>query len=132
MSTPSTTAAPPGQQSKPNAEQKLKQGAIGLLGATMLGVIIMGPALAVLFAWGFTVPSVGTATAILFIIALALTLPTAYSYALINRRMPSAGATYKWASRLISPTAGIATGLCTTLFYAFIVAFTFPLQAQFF
>ncbi len=132
MSTPSTVERPPGQQSRPDAEQELKQGAIGLLGATMLGVIIMGPALAVLFAWGFTVPSVGSATAILFIIALALTLPTAYSYALINRRMPSAGATYKWASRLISPPAGIATGLCTTLFYAFIVAFTFPLQAQFF
>jgi putrescine importer len=128
----SVGVTPGRERSEPGGGEGLAQGAIGLLGATMLGVIIMGPALAILFAWGFTVPSVGSATAILFVIALALTLPTACSYALINRRMPSAGATYKWASRLMSPTAGIAAGLCTTLFYAFVVAFTFPLQAQFF
>lgn len=114
-----------------DAGQELKRDAIGLIGATMLGVVIMGPALAVLFSWGFMVPTVGVATAILFVIALALTLPTAYSYALINRRMPSAGATYKWAARLMSPGVGIAMGLCTALFYAFIVVFTLPLQAQF-
>jgi putrescine importer len=112
--------------------QDLKRNAVGLLGATMLGVVIMGPGLAVLFTWGFLIPTVGTTTAIMFVIAMGLTLPTAYSYALINRRMPSAGATYKWASRLISPGVGITMGLCTTLFYAFIVVFTFPLQAQFF
>lgn len=33
MSTPSTTEALPGQQSRPDAEQELKRGAIGLLGA---------------------------------------------------------------------------------------------------
>jgi putrescine importer len=110
----------------------LDRNAIGLLEATLLGVVILGPALAILFSWGFTVPTVGRTTAILFVIALGLTLPTAYGYALINTRMPSAGATYTWATRLIHPAAGIATGLCTTLFYAFVVAFAFPLQAVFF
>ena len=110
----------------------LEGNAIGLVGATMLGVVIMGPALAILFSWGYMVPSVGRSTAVVFVVGLALTLPTAYSYAVINRRMPSAGATYKWASRLISPTVGIAAGFCAVLFYSFIVAFTFPLQAQFF
>jgi putrescine importer len=103
-----------------------------LTGATLLGVVILGPALAVLFSWGFTIPTVGSTTAIPFVIALGLTLPTAYSYALINTRMPSAGATYTWTTRLIGPRTGIATGLCTTLFYAFVVAFTLPLQAVFF
>lgn len=116
----------------PDGPDGLKSGAIGLLGATMLGVVIMGPGLAILFSWGFTIPAVGTATAILFIYGMALTLPTAGSYAVLNSRVPSAGATYKWATMAFGRVAGVATGLCTVLFYTFIVIFTFPLQAQFF
>lgn len=98
--------------------QGLRKNSVGLITAMMLGVVILSPSLAIFFNWGFMVPSVGISTAIIFAIALAMSLPTAYSYALINTRMPAAGATYKWASRLISPHVGIAAGLCTTLFYA--------------
>ncbi|GFG52258.1 hypothetical protein CQY20_06385 [Mycolicibacterium agri] len=126
------TLPPDGGAESPESKRNGLQGdAIGLVGATMLGIVIMGPALAVLFSWGYMIPSVGRSTAVLFIMGLALTLPTAYSYAAINRRMPSAGAIYKWASRLLSPTVGIAAGFCGVFFYGFIVAFTFPLQAQF-
>jgi len=109
--------------------QKLHENALGLPGAMMLGVVIMAPSLAIFFNWGFMVPSVGQATAIVFAIALVMSLPTAYSYVLINSRMPSAGATYKWASRLISPQAGIAVGLITTLYYALFVPAQLPFIA---
>jgi len=107
-------------------QQQLQKNAIGLSGAMILGVVIMAPSLAIFTNWGFMIPSVGRGTAAVFVIALVMSLPTAYSYALINSRMPSAGATYKWASRLINPYVGIATGLCTTLFYAFVIPYTLP------
>jgi putrescine importer len=112
-----------------NGREGLRKDAIGLKGAMMLGVVIMAPSLAILLNWGFMVPSVGSATAVVFAIALVMSLPTAYSYALINSRMPSAGATYKWASRLIGPRVGIAMGLCTTLFYALFIPAMYPFIA---
>jgi putrescine importer len=99
----------------------LRRNALGLLGAMMLGVVLMSPAISIYFSWGFMIPSVGVATAAVFAIALIMSLPTAYSYALINSRIPSAGASYKWASRLISPHLGIAVGFILTLFYACII-----------
>jgi putrescine importer len=111
---------------EPSQPQQLQKDAIGLSGAMILGVVIMAPSLAIFTNWGFMIPTVGRGTAVVFVIALIMSLPTAYSYALINSRMPSAGATYKWASRLISPYIGIAMGLCTTLFYAFVIPYTLP------
>ncbi|GAC1669901.1 MAG: APC family permease [Candidatus Dormibacteraceae bacterium] len=92
----------------------------------MLGVVIMGPSLAMYFAWGFMIPTVGRATAVVFAIALFISLPTAYSYALINSRRPASGATYKWASQVISPQVGIATGLITTIYYALFLPAQLP------
>jgi amino acid transporter len=101
---------------------QLRADAIGLPGALMLGVVIMAPSFVIYFNWGFMIPYVGRATAIIFVIALVMSLPTCYSYTLLNRGIPTAGATYRWASRLITPQVGIAAGVCTTLYYAFILA----------
>jgi putrescine importer len=103
------------------ASRGLRSNSLGLVGAMMLGVVLLSPAISIYFSWGFMIPSVGVATAAVFAIALVISLPTAYSYALINRRVPSAGASYKWASQLISPHLGIAVGLILTLFYACII-----------
>jgi putrescine importer len=113
----------------PAAATLLRRDAIGLPGAMLLGVVIMAPSLAIFFNWGFMVPSVGRGTAVIFAIALVMSLPTAYSYVLLNRQMPTAGATYKWASRLIGARFGIAMGLCTTLYYALFVPTEVPFIA---
>jgi putrescine importer len=126
VQTPSTE---PVKEPEGRSTGQLKPNAIGLVGSMMVGVVILSPAIGIYFAWGLMVPNVGNATAIIFAIALLMTLPTAYSYALINSRMPSAGASYKWASSLISPQVGISTGLCTTLFYAFIIPINLPFIA---
>jgi amino acid transporter len=125
----STMSAEPALPVASEPTQQLKKDALGLPGAMMLGIVIMSPSLAIFFNWGFMVPSVGSATAIVFAIALVMSLPTAYSYVLINSRMPSAGATYKWASKLISPRFGIAVGIITTLYYALFVAAELPFLA---
>lgn len=125
----STTPAIPADPTQEQPVEGLRKDAIGLTGAMMLGVVIMAPSLAIFFNWGFMVPSVGVATGIVFVIALVMSIPTAYSYALINSRMPAAGATYKWASRLINPRVGIAMGLCTTLYYVLFIPAEVPFMA---
>jgi putrescine importer len=122
----STMSVEPTRADEEGSPQHLRKDALGLMGAMMLGVVILSPSLAIYFNWGFMVPSVGQTTAVVFAIALAMSLPTAYSYALINSRMPSAGASYKWASHLMSPYVGIAIGLCTTLFYACLLPAELP------
>ncbi|MBS1895072.1 MAG: APC family permease [Actinobacteria bacterium] len=107
----------------------LKRNAIGLLGAMMVGVIILSPSIGIYFNWGFMIPSAGVATSLVFLIALLMALPTGYGYALISGQMPSAGTTYKWGAHLISPRVGIAIGLCTTIFYACLIPANVPFIA---
>jgi putrescine importer len=117
------TVAPKATEVAEQPTAGLKKNALGLSGAMIVGVVIMAPSLGIFGNWGPMVPSVGKATGAVFLIALLISLPTAYSYVLINNRMATAGATYKWASRLINPYVGVATGLCTTLFYALIIPY---------
>jgi putrescine importer len=104
----------------------LRRNALGLWGAMILGVVIMAPSLAIFTNWGFMVPHVGRATAIVFVISMVMALPTAYSYSVLSGRMPSAGSAYKWTSHLISPKLGIFIGLCASLYYAFIIPYDMP------
>ena len=107
-------------------EGSLRRNALGLFGAMILGVVIMAPSLAIFTNWGFMIPHVGRATAIVFVISMVMALPTAYSYAVLSGRMPSAGSAYKWTAHLISPKLGIFIGICATLYYASIIPYDMP------
>jgi putrescine importer len=109
-----------------SAEQGLRRNALGLFGAMIFGVVIMAPSLAIFTNWGFMVPHVGRATGIVFLIGLVMSLPTAYSYAVLSGRMPSSGSAYKWTAHLINPRLGIFIGLCASLYYAVVIPYTLP------
>ncbi len=108
------------------ADQGLQRNALGLFGAMIFGVVIMAPALAIFTNWGFMVPHVGRAAGIVFLIALVMALPTAYSYAVLSGRMPSSGSAYKWTAHLIGPRLGIFVGFCACLYYAILIPYTLP------
>jgi putrescine importer len=109
-----------------DADKSLRHNALGLFGAMILGVVIMAPSLAIYTNWGFMIPHVGRATSIVFVISLVMALPTAYSYAVLSRKMPSSGSAYKWTAHLISPRLGIFIGLCASLYYAAIIPYDMP------
>ena len=108
------------------ADRTLRRNALGLFGAMILGVVIMAPSLAIFTNWGFMIPHVGRATGVIFIISLAMALPTAYSYAVLSGRMPTSGSAYKWTAHLISPSLGIFIGICASLYYAAIIPYDMP------
>jgi amino acid transporter len=105
------------------SEHVLKAGAIGTAGAACLGVVMMAPALGIYANLGLIGAGAGNATAAVFLAALLLTLPTAVSYALVAREIPSAGSAYAWLSEAINPLVGSWVGflLVSTYFIAVIL-----------
>lgn len=95
----------------------LRAEAIGKLGAIALGVAMMGPALAIYANLGPVAASAGIASPAVFLIALLLTLPSAASYALMSREVPSAGSAYTWLSKSINPFVGTWMGLLVIATY---------------
>lgn len=109
---------------------ELKKDALGLLGATLVGVVIMAPSLAIYANWSPMALDVGNKGALIYLVALVMTLPTAYSYAVLSSRVPNAGSVFSWISRFIHPRAGLVAGYSAIVFYMALAAFIPPLVAS--
>ncbi|MEW5979631.1 MAG: APC family permease [Acidobacteriota bacterium] len=99
----------------------LKAGTLGSLGVAALGAVMMAPALGIYANLGLISADSGRAAPAAFMVALLLTLPTAISYALISREIPSAGSGYTWLSESVNPFVGVWTGLLLVATYFFSV-----------
>jgi amino acid transporter len=95
----------------------LRANTVGLVGLATLGAVMMSPALGIYGTWGPMASIVGLPTPLVFLGALVVSLPTAISYALVNREFPSAGSAFTWAWKTTSPTVGTWVGLMMTLYY---------------
>jgi len=95
----------------------LRAGALGSFGVAAFGAVMMSPALGIYANLGLISASAGKAAPAGFLIALLLTLPTAISYALIAREIPSAGSAYAWLSESINPMVGTWIGLLLVATY---------------
>ncbi len=95
----------------------LKSGTLGLAGLVALGAVMMSPALGLYGNWGPMAAIVGLPTPLVFLAALLIALPTAASYALLTRRLPSSGSAYAWTWQFISPPAGAWVGLLMAAYY---------------
>jgi amino acid transporter len=99
----------------------LKAGAIGTFGVAALGAVMMAPALGIYANLGLIGAEAGRVAPAVFLAALACTLPTAVSYAMISREIPSAGSAYTWLSESINPTVGTWVGMLLVATYFFAV-----------
>lgn len=90
---------------------------LGLIGLTTLGVVMMSPALGIYGCWSPMAELVGKTGPLVFLAALAISLPTAISYALVSREIPSAGSAFTWIWKTLSPTWGTFIGLIMVGFY---------------
>jgi len=88
----------------------LQRGVVGLAGAATMGAIMMSPALGLYGNWGPLALDVGIIAPLMIFLGLLIALPTAISYAVIAREMPSAGSAYTWLWRALTPSAGIWIG----------------------
>ena len=96
--------------------QTLKPGALGLLSAATLGVVMLSPAMTLYGNFGAAYATAGSAAPLAFVWALLATLPTAISYALLSRDRPEAGSAASWTAAF-SPRAARWVGWMVFLYY---------------
>jgi amino acid transporter len=96
---------------------RLKANTIGPWGLAALAIGITSPAMGLYGLWGPMQAAAGPITPLIFLAAMLMTLPTAISYALLNREAPSAAAAASWLWLGIGPAAGFQGGLLMTTYF---------------
>lgn len=102
-------------------DNTLRAGAMSSLGVAALGAVMMAPALGIYANLGLIGAEAGRVAPAVFLLALLCTLPTAVSYALISREIPSAGSAYTWLSDSLTPEIGMWIGSLVAAMYFFAV-----------
>lgn len=96
---------------------RLRPGTIGPWGLAALAIGITSPAMGLYALWGPMQVAAGPITPLIFLASMVLILPTAVSYALLNREVPSAGAACTWLWTAVHPLIGFQAGLLMTTYF---------------
>src|SRR5882724_1915305 len=96
---------------------RLKPDTIGPWGLAPLAIGITSPAMGLYALWGPMQSAAGPITPLIFLAAMLMTLPTAISYAVLNRAAPSAGAASSWVWTAVNPPGGFQAGLLMTTYF---------------
>ncbi|WP_395673919.1 APC family permease [Phenylobacterium sp.] len=84
----------------------LNAGAVGLLGATVIGISCVAPAYTLTAALGPTVAAVGVQVPAVILVGFLPMLLVAFGYRELNRAMPDSGTSFTWATRAFGPVIG--------------------------
>jgi putrescine importer len=95
----------------------LRRSALGLLAVAGIGAVIMSPSLGLYFVWGGITTNAGIVAPLIFLIALLISIPTAISYAMVSKELPSAGQAYTWLWRSMRPEVGLWIGIVLLFYY---------------
>ncbi len=106
--------------------RRLKGDVVGPWGLAALVIGVTSPAIGLYACWGPIEAAAGPIAPLVFLAALAITLPTVVSYASLNRHAPSAGAAATWLWTTVNPTTGLVAGLVTISYFT-MGALTTPL-----
>ena len=108
------------------AAPRLKADVIGPWGLAALVIGVTSPAIGLYATWGPIEATAGPVAPLVFLAALAITLPTVLSYASLSRHAPSAGATAAWLWTTVNPTTGLIAGLVMVTYFV-MTAISVPL-----
>jgi amino acid transporter len=98
-------------------ESKLNTNALGLWGLVIMGIAYMGLALTAYFNFGIMEGLTGPIVPLAFAAVTVAMLPTAISYAIMNSRRPSTGATLTWLWEATTPSLGVWLGWVLVIAY---------------
>jgi amino acid transporter len=92
------------------AEKGLKQGALGLISSTVVGVASTAPAYSLAATLGFVVVLMGVKAPIVTLLAFVPMLLVSFAYNELNKADPDCGTTFTWATRAFGPKTGFMGG----------------------
>lgn len=101
----------------------LRRDALGLLGSVSLTAAYMAPAASLIALFGPIAQNAGSAAGFVMLLGLVLTLPSAISFGILARELPSAGGVYAWGRQTFGERVGIWIGLTTAGYYLLTVLF---------
>src|SRR5215469_4760346 len=102
----------------PSLDQSmLSRNALGLWGLVIMGIAYMGLALTAYFNFGIMEGITGPIVPLAFAAVTVAMLPTAASYAVMNSRRPSTGATLTWLWEATTPPLGVWLGWVLVIAY---------------
>ncbi|WP_156760899.1 APC family permease [Microbacterium karelineae] len=137
---PTAVADPgkPGLITEIISRKGLAVGAVGLFGATVIGVSTVAPAYTFTISLGPAAAEVGTHAPAVILLGFIPMLLVAFGYRELNKAMPDSGTTFTWATRAFGPWVGwmaswglvIATVLVLSNLAAVAVDFFFLLISQ--
>jgi amino acid transporter len=87
-------------------DKGLKDGALGLLTSTIVGVASTAPAYSLAATLGFVVVLIGVRSPIVTILAFVPMLLISFGYKELNNADPDCGTTFTWATRAFGPRTG--------------------------
>jgi len=87
-------------------DKGLKEGALGLLSSTVVGVASTAPAYSLAATLGFVVVIIGVRSPIVTLLAFVPMLLISFGYKELNNADPDCGTTFTWATRAFGPRAG--------------------------
>jgi len=88
----------------------LRAGAVGVVGAVVIGISTIAPAYTLTASLGPTVAEVGTQVPAIILVGFIPMLLTAFGYRELNRVMPDSGTSFTWGVRAFGPWIGWMTG----------------------
>src|SRR5260370_21942100 len=98
-------------------ESRLNTNALGLWGLVIMGIAYMGLALTAYFNFGVMEGIAGPIVPLALAAVTVAMLPTAASYAIMNSRRPSTGATLTWLWEATTPPLGVWLGWVLVIAY---------------
>lgn len=104
-----------------NKKMKLKSNSLGLIGAGTLGAIMLSPALGIYGNFAAMESTAGVVTSLIFLLSMFIALPSAISYAMVAKEIPSAGSAYDWLWKATKPGLGLWVGWIMTAYYVVVV-----------
>lgn len=121
-----------GTADKATRPRRLRANAIGLVSAATLGVVFISPALGFFGNWGPVASETAGVSPLVFLIAAAIVLPTALSYAFVARRLPSSGSAFTWIGHALGKNVGNWLGWMMLPYYVLLVGAPAALFGLFF
>jgi amino acid transporter len=88
------------------ADKGLKQGALGLISSTVVGVASTAPAYSLAATLGFVVVLIGVKAPIVTLLAFVPMLLVSFAYNELNKADPDCGTIFTWATRAFGPKTG--------------------------
>lgn len=92
------------------SQKGLSVGAVGVVGAVVIGISTIAPAYTLTASLGPTVAEVGTQVPAIILVGFIPMLLTAFGYRELNRAIPDSGTSFTWGVRAFGPWIGWMTG----------------------